>query len=566
MIAFTTFSPAVIMAGAALLAAGLFALHRLRVRRDVVRVPTAMFWRMAVQAAPARVLHERFRHWLAYVLALAIGLALWLAAGGPERVAGKDAPIQVFFLDASAAMTAPGAFDSAKAALLADVRGVPAARRSVWLGDTGVTRLLAPGESLALLPARLSGLRAGAWPSRYPQWTATRLPADGGAQAQVRYYGFASAFAAGRSPIRTSAGYLAPAIASNRGIVALGASPADSGAWDKADVLVAAAGTDGTTVGAGDLHLRLGDAAISPVLQPAGAGRFLIRDLPADGRTLAVSLGGSDGFAADDRAAIRLPRRPRIRVAMLGAVPAALRGVVAADPALVSADAASADVLVRGAGAPAPVGRPALILADAAAQDTAFRFTVPGGGDEAALAGALDQLGLARFDARGMAEALHRPIGVAMADGPARSVGIWADLFADDTGFARSPAMPLMVAQALHWLAAPEPWIASAPAGGTPIDLDRSDGLAEAPDLAAQRLGGTIALGGAGEAHIGKAPLIVALADAETTRAVAMAPPAMPAAPGGEPGALDLPFLLLVLTAGVLLAVEWTLFQRGWMP
>lgn len=567
MIGFTGFSPSVIGTGALVLAAALFALHRLRVRREVVRVPTAMFWRMAVQAAPARILHERFRHWLAYLLAVAIALALWLAGSGPQRDAAGEGPVQVFFLDASAAMTAPGAFDAARAALLADVRGVPAARRSVWLGDLAGKRLLAPGENLALLPARLAAVRPGAFPSIYPQWTRRRLALDGAAVGQVRYYGLAAAWQAGTSAAPAArAGYLAPAIAGNRGIVALGASPAASGAWDKADVLIQAMATKGAAPAAADMAVQLGGRPLSARLESAGPGLFLLHDLPADGRTLAVALRRGDGFAADDAAALRLPRRPRIRVAVSGAVPAALRGVIAADPALQASDATRADVIVRGLGAAPMPGRPALILADARAQGAAFRFILPGGGDEAALAGALDQMGLARFDAAAMADALHRPIGVEMVDGPGRAVGIWADLLADGSGFARSPAMPLMVSQALRWLASPEPWIASAPAGGAPIDLDRADGLAEAPDLAARRLGGTIMLGEAGLAHLGKVPLAVSLLDPATTRDVAQPPPRIVASDGGEWSALDLPFLVLILVAGALLAVEWVLFQRRWMP
>jgi hypothetical protein len=170
----TQFSPATVLVGALVLAGLLFLLQRLRVRRQVVRVPTSMFWRMAVQAAPARVLHERFRHWLAYALVLSIALLLWLAASGLQMAPGSARKTQLFYLDASAAMTAAHAFDDAAAALIADACAVPADRREVVLGDPYGTLLLARGEDIALLPARLKEVKPGLYPSAFPAWVGAR--------------------------------------------------------------------------------------------------------------------------------------------------------------------------------------------------------------------------------------------------------------------------------------------------------------------------------------------------------------------------------------------------------
>jgi hypothetical protein len=419
----TQFSPATVLVGALVLAGLLFLLQRLRVRRQVVRVPTSMFWRMAVQAAPARVLHERFRHWLAYALVLSIALLLWLAASGLQMAPGSARKTQLFYLDASAAMTAAHAFDDAAAALIADACAVPADRREVVLGDPYGTLLLARGEDIALLPARLKEVKPGLYPSAFPAWVGARagllkaapLPA-------LHYYGARAAAQDGSARLDRSmeftVGYLAPRIRNNRGIVALGASPAASGAWDKADVLVTLSAPEGQAVDGGDLALKLDGHSFAPVLMAQGAGRFLLHDLPANGATLTVSLTRGDAFPADDSASLRLPLRRRITVAMAPDVPAPVQAVVRADPALVVGPPSAAQVALRMQQDPATPGLPEMVLVGQQGQDAAFRFTQPSG-DQGTIQDALDQAGLAQFDAASLADGLHRPIGVEMAEGPA---------------------------------------------------------------------------------------------------------------------------------------------------
>jgi hypothetical protein len=213
-------------------------------------------------------------------------------------------------------------------------------------------------------------------------------------------------------------GYLAPRIRNNRGIVALGASPAASGAWDKADVLVTLSAPEGQAVDGGDLALKLDGHSFAPVLMAQGAGRFLLHDLPANGATLTVSLTRGDAFPADDSASLRLPLRRRITVAMAPDVPAPVQAVVRADPALVVGPPSAAQVALRMQQDPATPGLPEMVLVGQQGQDAAFRFTQPSG-DQGTIQDALDQAGLAQFDAASLADGLHRPIGVEMAEGPA---------------------------------------------------------------------------------------------------------------------------------------------------
>lgn len=439
------------------------------------------------------------------------------------------------------------------------------------MGDAYGTLLLAPGEDIALLPARLKAVNPGLYPSAFPVWASTRpgllkaasLPA-------LHYYGSRMAAQDGSARLDRrmdfTVGYLAPRIQNNRGIVALGASPAASGAWDKADALVTVSAPDGQSMDGRDLAFTLDGHLFAPTLIARGEGRFLLHDLPANGATLGVSLTRGDGFPADDSASLRLPLRRRITVAMTPGVPTPVQAAVRADPAFVVGSPSAAQVILRMGQDPATPNLPEMVLVGQQGQNAAFRFTRPAA-DNATIADALDQAGLAQFDAGALADQLHRPIGVEMIEGPHRALSVWADVFAGKTGFARSPAMPLFVSQGLRWLASPQPWVPYAAAGGTLVDLDRTQGLGEGTALAQRALGGTIALPQAGRENVAGVPVTVALTDRTTTQGVSLAPPAddaIHAGPGGPP--VDWPLVALLLLAAALLAAEWLLFQRGRLP
>lgn len=532
----TQFGWPMTVAGAVALAGLLYLLQRLRTRRRVVALPTAMLWMQATRAAPARVLGGRFRYWLAYLLALAIALLLWLAAAHPV-VAPAEGGIRRFYLDSSAVLTGGGDLARAKRALLADVRATPADRREVFSAQG---RLLAPGESASLLSRRLDAVQAVPQPSTFAAWFAQHR---GG--AAVRYYG---AWVAARGTPGAQAlqyGYLADPVHGNRGIVALGVSPAASGAWRRADLLVALAATGDIVPTAADLRWRLDGRPFVPAQVTAlGAGRYLVRDVPAGGGVLTVALDRGDGFAADDAASLRLPDRRPLRVALLAGTPAAVRAVVQVDDAFVIVPAARAQVVVGDAGAVRGSTRPALVIAADAGQP-AFVFAGPGEATRGDLPDRLDELGLAQVDAGALATALDRPIGVDVRDAPRRTVSVWGALFARGTAFAGSASMPVFVAQSLHWLGGGDGWRPYAKAGAPLPDQSALYGLTAAPVVAAGP---------------------VSLTDRVTTRSIAQAGarPAVTAVAGGLPP--DLPFMLLLSVAGLLLGLEWWLVQRGRMP
>lgn len=530
---FTQFGWPVTLAGMVALAGIVFLLQRLRARRRVLRLPTAGLWAQAMRDAPVRVLGGRFRYWLAYLLILAIALLLWIAAAHPQwSPTPADGGMQRFYLDNSALMTAGGDLAAAKRALLADVRATPADRREVILGDAVGTRLLAPGESVSLLSRRLDMVSAEPRPSDFRTWM------QGASRATVRYYG---AWGAARAVPRSAAlryGYLANPVPGNRGIVALGVTPAASGQIGKADLLVTVAAADAPAPTMADLGWTVDGRGFTPArIEALGGGRYIARDIDAAGGVVGVTLRRGDGFTADDQATIRVPDRRPIGIALLDGTPPAIRAAVAADPSLRVVPVAKARLVVGDAHSTEGARRPALVLSNAAAQ--AFTFAGPGEAERGAVATRLDTLGLAQLDAGALADALRRPVGVDVRDAPQRRVTAWRAMFAPPSPFIQSPAMPIFVSRSLHWLAGRQPWrsVAQAAADNDPL-----------------------------AAPTGKNEIPPSLTDRATTLAAADTSVRPAVTHGGGAWSSDLPFLLLLLTAGALLGVEWWLVQRRAIP
>lgn len=547
--------PAVAL-GLVALAALLFALQRLRARPRVVALAGAWLWQAAAGAAPRRVLFDRFHRWLAYLLALAIASALWVAFAQPEWRAAGDARRHVFFLDASAAMTAPDRFAAARRALLADVATLPRADRTVVLGGPTPALLLAPGEDVAVLRGRLARVAPGIFPSTFADWQAMGGALDGADRRPMTLHYYGPDDVAPPPGARLVTGYRAPPIPGNRGIVALGVSPAASGTAGRADVLVRTAAA-GVAPGAGDLRFTLDgrrlDANRARTIAP---GTLLLTDVPAAGGRLHATLAGNDGFAADDSATIAIPDRRPVRVAIADGVPDAIRRVVSLDPALRIVAPGDAQVIVRRAGQ--AVGRtlPAFEIADPGAQTDAFAITDPAGDDDAVLARAIDGLGVTQIDAGRLADDLSRPVAVAIARGPQRRVGVWADVFAPGSAFVQSRAMPLFVSQSLHWLAGSPPWLSYASAG-RPLPTVGADGIAAGRDLPFPLA--------AGDVQVAGRSVPVSLTAPAVTRGVA-APARMAAAGGGWMRFPDPLAQLLLAVALLLLAVEWVLLAKRRIP
>ena len=153
---FVNLSPLAFAAGLLAIAGILYLLQQLRTRFNEVTVATTMFWAEAVRDAPVRVLRQRFRHLLAYLLALLIAWLLWLGFADPDRSESSTTSYYVLFLDGSAGSVAGDEFDRSKERLTRYVSGLPRDNREVVFGGSHTVQLLAPGEDAAILERRLN--------------------------------------------------------------------------------------------------------------------------------------------------------------------------------------------------------------------------------------------------------------------------------------------------------------------------------------------------------------------------------------------------------------------------
>jgi len=557
---FAQMSAGAVLAGLAALAAALFFLQRLRVRRRPVRVATTLFWREAAGEAPARMLTERFRHPAAYALALLIASLLWVAFARPAPGGASVGDFRTLVLDGSAGMAAGDRFERAAAALARHVAALPSsARQVVWSGAT-VRTLLNPGEHPALLARRLEGLRPEPAPSRLE--TLIRDLARTGGRGEVIVFGDAPLRPAsvpdGIRVSRAASG--ARPATRNAGITGLGVAEAASGAWDRVDILVRVVGDaappvvtlEGTPLPAGETS-------------PDG---LLFRDVPAAGGLLSARVRGGDALSADDEARLRLPSRPPLRVLLASSLESALLPALAADQA-VELVAERPGVAVRRAGEAVASGVPALVVVPADAGTPAFRIRHPATLDpELVLREAVRATGLREIDAGAIADATRRPVEVEVASAPAWGLELREDLLADHHDFTRTRAFPLFLAQSVRWLAGVERQAPQAAAGETL----GTESTAPAPRFLGgsgkviDPLGVPFTPAAAGELRRadGGLDLAVSLLDHETT----IHPAAGSEDTGvGSPSATAAhPAFWLLLAALLLLGLEWHLLQTGRIP
>jgi hypothetical protein len=548
-----TFGPGAAALGGLALAAILFGLQRLRVRHREQTVITNLFWREAVEEARARVLVERFRHPLAYLLLLTIGLAIWFAAAGP-RTAERGERDQVLLLDGSAGMARAGRFEAALEALRQAAADAPRDATTVLWCGAEVRTLLLPGEDPRHLDGRLQGLAPEAAPASIERallaLTSRRDP-ERGLALRV----------AGDAPVDEDLLELLPDDVDvarlpsgslsedpNAGVVALGVAPAASGAWDRVDVLVELAGPESMTsafVGAVDGR---------PVSSKREGDLLRFADLDADGSLFSLQLTGFDALAFDDVVEFVLPNRPRLRVMLGTTLPAPLVDALGADPAVVVVDAGeSADLVVRRAGEDLGAGLPALELVSPADQAQAFLITSPEDDPEVALVRGMLELGLDRIDATALAETAGVVISVGARTGATRGLTVWEELLGPGYDLVQGRAFPLVIGQTVRWLGAVEPY-PSVVAAGLPLEL-AIEGL--------EPLGTDSVPPTAGS---------YTRANGEALRASLLSPGATAGLGNGlEPSEADRgsgldPVLLLALLALGLLLVEGALYRTGRMP
>jgi hypothetical protein len=426
------------------IAGALAALQVLRVRHDRVPVVTTLFWKEAVDEARARELWQRFRHPLAYLMALAIGLLAWLALSGPESDSRPAADL-VLVLDASRGQDAED-HTADRDALVARAEAESRKATTVlWCGARTET-LLAPGESIALLePRLLDHTPDGAEANLEHVLTelARSQPADRDLNIVVHGPSHIAADAIASLPDHVHVFREGDGAEAKPAITKLGITPAASGRWDAVDVLVAARGGEPSVTKDGS-GLEGGER--SPKVSAEGMHTVMFRDVPADGSLLTASLPNHAGVQAERH----LPLQRILSVDLDPSVGAILTAVLTADPA-VTLEGGAVDVRVGGARTPGPAMR--VVSADN--QGPAILVEIgPDEDPDQSLAEILGEFGLDRVDANLLATELGRPLAIEVQVGEARSVAFWSDLLDPARcSFTQGRAFPVMIGRSLRWLA-----------------------------------------------------------------------------------------------------------------
>lgn len=335
---FLGIGPWAVVGVVAAMAAALFALHHLRVRPAVQRVPTLLFWRRAIEESTARHLFARFRHPRTWAMLVALAGAIVLALADPTTGDGARRH-RVLVVDTSDATRATRdgspAIDAVRDAACA------------WLDD------LPLGDRVALVAS--SRVVAGFdVPRPAVRDRLDTLVAGGASVARSVDVARALANGRGRSDVTVFAVSGAPAdtddvawvaMRTDRGARALGAVEfvdalrvrVDAFAADDARRLVVRA------------DARDAISVDVPACAGPGSAWVTVPGVPADGRDVVVALEPADATPHDDVVRYRLPDH-RARALDVDASLGAVQWLVDADPRLVPANEGAAALAVRADG------------------------------------------------------------------------------------------------------------------------------------------------------------------------------------------------------------------------
>ena len=570
-------SPLLFGAGLATLAGGLYLLQQLRIRYTRIPVATTLFWAEAVRDAPVRVFRQRFKHWLAWLLAVLICWLLWLGFADLRTNRSETADFHALILDGSAHSAVGNDFEISKQQLLNDVRSYPNQQREVYYAGEHNLKLLATDEDTKVLQQRLDDQTPVS--ARSSVEDQLRLLARDAVNAENQVH----VTVYGRSAIPPEVIDDLPESMnveqrlpddesefSNRGIVALGVGEPLSGAWDKVDVLVRVLQNNSDSVTAADLNISIGDQAISSdSLTVIGESDFLLRDVLADGSQLQVSLVGEDDLEFDNEASLVLPTRTQIPIYLGPNVPESILPAISADTALIVVPQNEAEVAVLGPGDPAS-SLPTFRVVEESAQEQAFEIGYVGPQDvtsERAIDRTIERLGLEHIDATAIAQEIEREISVRLHFGDQRFVSVWQPVVEDEFNFRESISFPLFISKSMRYLADSAPWYAYLAAGRQAIEQSAGTSLADTDALSELAVGTYFVRNATGEFELtNELPGVISLLDKTAT--VRSASPNI----GGTTTANNSPYPLwelitwLMLIALALVFTEWYIYQRRLMP
>lgn len=570
-------SPLFFGAGLAGIAVGLYLLQQLRIRYTRVPVPTTLFWAEAVRDAPVRVFRQRFKHWLAWLLAVLICWLLWLGFADLRTDRSETANFYALILDGSAQNAVGDDFEISKQQLLNDVRSYPNPQREVYYAGEHNLKLLSYDEETRVLQQRLDDQSPVS--ARSSVEDQLRLLARDAVNAENEVIAIVYGRAAipqevvDDLPDNMSVEQRLPEDEtefSNRGIVALGVGEPLSGAWDKVDVLIRVLRINAEDIATEDLTITIGDQAVSSdELEVVGESDFLLKDVVADGSQLQVSLAGEDDLEFDNEASLVLPIRTQIPIYLGNNVPESILPAINADTALIVVSESEAEVAVLGPG-DSPSTLPYLRVVEESAQETAFVIGYVGPQDvnsERALDRTIEQLGIEHIDATAIAQEIEREITVRLEFGDQRFVSVWQPIVEDEFNFRESISFPLFISKSLRYLANEAPWYAYLAAGRQAIEQSAGTSLADTDTLSELAVGTYFVRNATGEFELtDELPGVISLLDKTSTVRSSGTNIGSTTVANTSPYPLWELITWLMLIALALVVTEWYIYQRRLMP
>lgn len=569
---FFNLSPLFVGLGLLGLAGLLFLLQQLRIRYTELPIATTMFWAAAVREAPVRVFRQRFRHILAYLLALLICWLLWIGFGGPLVGEQRTAAFNILVIDASAHAASADVYQQSKRQLLNDITTYPRESREVFLSGAQNVRVLAAGEEKLVLERRLDEFEPVAARSSIDELLRL-LPRNSSYPKEVNVFVYGGAPISQHALDRLPDGYSVSRRYNslddfeNRGIVALGIGEPISGEWDKVDVLFRIVVTDGTILGSEDFQVRIGELELdADRLESISSSEFRVRDVLADGSVFSVTIEPLDDLSFDNEALVTLPTKERISIMLGTDVPPAIRRAIDADEGIEIVDS-EASVAILGPN-DADTSIPYVRSTSIEAQQQAFVIGYTGELDAMeALYQSVANLGLSEIDSAAMATELNREISVQLEHTDIRFVTVWEELVGQSFNFKDSLSFPLFVSKSIRYLADQEPWYAYLAAGRQPVEQTSGTSLASSDLLAEYAIGASYARNEAGTLELRDgSSLEVSLLDPATAVQAGSESLAGAEIETSNAQAAWSIATWLALLAVVLVGLEWYLYQRGLMP
>lgn len=569
---FFNLSPLLVGLGLLALAGLLFLLQQLRIRYTELPVATTMFWAAAVREAPVRVLRQRFRHLLAYLLALLICWLLWIGFGGPLTGAQRTSGFNVLVIDGSAHAASGDTFQQSKRQLLNDVSKYARDSREVFLSGAQNVRVLATGEEKLVLERRLDEFEPVAASSSLEELLRL-LPRNNSYPDEVNIVVYGGAPISQHALDRLPDGYsVSRKIETlddfeNRGIVALGIAEPLSGEWDTVDVLFRILATEGLAIEPDDFRVQIGEQELAATrLESISSNEFRVRDVLADGSVFSVSIEQSDDLEFDNEALVTLPTKERILVALGSDVPTAIRRAVDADEGIEIVGSGASVAILGPADLESSI--PYLRATTMGAQEKAFVIGYTGELDaREALHQSIADLGLAEIDSVAMATELNQEISIELEDSDMRYISVWSELVSESFNFKDSLSFPIFVSKSIRYLADQEAWYAYLAAGRQPVEQTSGSSLASSDLLAEYAIGASYVRNEAGTLELRDgSSLQVSLLDPST--AVRAGSQNLTDAVMETSNAQTVWGIAtwLALLAVLLLGLEWYLYQRGLMP